>query len=1061
MPDDLRARVQVSLTAAYDVERELGGGGMSRTYVALEKSLGRRVVVKMLSPELAAGVSVERFKREILLAAQLQHPHVVPVLSTGDAEGLPWFTMPYVEGESLRHRLARGPLATGEAVSVLRDVARALAYSHSHGVVHRDIKPDNVLLSQGSATVTDFGIAKAISVARKEEQGGTLTMAGTSIGTPAYMAPEQAAGDPDVDHRSDIYAFGCVAYEVLAGRPPFQASSAARLIAAQLSETARDVRELRPDTPDALAALVMQCLRKEPGGRPQQATDLVRVLDTVTSSGATAAAPAVLSGRIHVARALALWTVSTAIVAITAWAAAIVIGLPDWVVPGAIAVMLAGLPMIAFTAWVQRVAHAQFTATPTITPGGGVQTTSSGTLANIAIKASPHVSWRRTWMGGATAVGAFAVLVIGFMVLRALGIGPVGSLLAAGKLTENDQIVVTDFASPAGDSTLGLTITEALRADLAESKVLRVMPRLATIEVLRLMQRPTNARIDFDLARAIATREGLKAVLDGDVVSLGGRYVLSTRLISAADGSQLAAFKEEAESQNDLIPAIGRLAKELRAKAGEPLRTVRSAGALERVTTGSMDALRKYAEANVVFERTGDYSRAIPLLREAVAIDSTFAMAWRRLANYANNNGRRDEARRAAVQAYAHSDRLSEVERGLTLAAYHSFGPNPDDQKALNAYEAIIARDSLNFIALNNASIIMGTRRDNFARALDYRLRAAAQPGTSPLSVSNAYTAAVTMGRWELADSVRREGLKRFSTYPALLMAETRAAALRGDYARADSLAAAVAPRMMATRPGGNMLLVYQAEMSRLRGQVRRGLQLMSQIRERDRAAGVGTPASRLTASLDSVWPAAEILEDLPAARAHLERALRRAPIDSIPPQNRNWSQFLVAASLAGDSVKARHFHAEAIKARKESGVGLADPAYDAADDVSLAFARRDAAAMLRHLERAERESWPRMDVIARYRFMAHDMLGGRDSTIAAGEVYLKTTSNAKLGQDAAFLAPMRQRLGELYEARGDIAKALENYEAFVSLWKDADAELQPRVRDVRGRIDRLRRTRG
>ena len=426
---------------------------MSRTYVANEAAFGRKVVVKMLSPELAAGVSVERFKREIQLAATLQHPHVVPVLATGDANGLPWFTMPYVEGESLRVRLSKGPLRIVEATAILKDVARALEFAHAHGVVHRDIKPDNILLAGSSATVTDFGIAKALSAARSGSSGGALTMTGTSIGTPMYMAPEQAAGDPTVDQRSDIYSFGIVAYEVLAGRPPFDGSSPVKLMQAHFNERPRDIREVRPDTPLALAELVTRCLEKNPDDRPQSAGDVVRVLETVTSSGSAEAAPMLLQGQMKLGRALIGWAVASFVVGLTAWAATNVIGLPDWVLPGSLGVMIAGLPAILVTWYVQRTARRAYTATPVFTTGGS--SSRQGTIATIALKASPHVSWRRTWMGGAVAVGAFAVLVIGFMVMRAFGIGPAASLISAGKLAKQEQLIITDFKSPATDSLLG------------------------------------------------------------------------------------------------------------------------------------------------------------------------------------------------------------------------------------------------------------------------------------------------------------------------------------------------------------------------------------------------------------------------------------------------------------------------------------------------------------------------------------------------------------------------------------------------------------------------------
>ena len=289
MGSSLRDQLQATLGPNYRLDRELGGGGMSRVFVAEDVTLGRQVVVKVLSPELAAGLSSERFRREIHVAAQLQHPHIVPVLAAGEVGDLPYYTMPYVAGQSLRARLDGGHgLPISETVAVLRDVAKALAYAHSHGVVHRDIKPDNVLISGGSAAVTDFGIAKAISMSRTG--GGApgtdtrLTVVGTSLGTPAYMAPEQAAGDPNADHRGDIYAFGAMAYELLTGHPPFHGRPPHQLFTAHMTEAPRPVAELRPEVPPSVAALVMRCLEKNPDDRPQTSTEVVAALESGTGS---------------------------------------------------------------------------------------------------------------------------------------------------------------------------------------------------------------------------------------------------------------------------------------------------------------------------------------------------------------------------------------------------------------------------------------------------------------------------------------------------------------------------------------------------------------------------------------------------------------------------------------------------------------------------------------------------------------------------------------------------------------------------------------------------------
>jgi serine/threonine-protein kinase len=312
-------QLSAALGPGYAIERELGGGGMSRVFVALDLALERRVAVKVLPEYLAASVSVDRFKREILLSAGLQHPHIVGVLSAGDAAGLPFFVMPYVEGQSLGVRLARdGRLSVRDTVSILKDVARALAYAHERGVVHRDVKPHNVLLSAGAATVTDFGVAKALRTARRagDGEGLFLTEAGTSLGTPMYMAPEQAAADPEVDHRADIYALGVTAYEMLTGSPPFAGLPPRALLAARMTEDPPRLETQRADVPAPLARLVGRCLARDPADRPQSAAELLAALDDPAVVSGAFAVPERRSGR----RPLRDWWAPAAAVALLAGA---------------------------------------------------------------------------------------------------------------------------------------------------------------------------------------------------------------------------------------------------------------------------------------------------------------------------------------------------------------------------------------------------------------------------------------------------------------------------------------------------------------------------------------------------------------------------------------------------------------------------------------------------------------------------------------------------------------------------------------------------------------------
>jgi len=303
---DLRNRVQEALGDAYRVERELGGGGMSRLFLAEESSLHRKVVIKLLPPQFASEVSVARFRQEIEVAANLQHPNILPVLAAGARDNLLYYVIPFVPGESLRHRLTReGPLPVADALQILREMADALAYAHGQGILHRDIKPENMLLEGRHAVLTDFGVARALAEAQSGER---LTEAGLAVGTPGYMAPEQAAGERHIDARADVYALAVVGYEMLSGKSPFEGPTAQAVLVAHLTTTPKSLTAVRPDVPKAVSDAIAKGLAKNPAERLQTAAalrDALQPAPTATPPGRKALLAGALA--VTVALALGLW----------------------------------------------------------------------------------------------------------------------------------------------------------------------------------------------------------------------------------------------------------------------------------------------------------------------------------------------------------------------------------------------------------------------------------------------------------------------------------------------------------------------------------------------------------------------------------------------------------------------------------------------------------------------------------------------------------------------------------------------------------------------------------
>ncbi len=536
---DLRDQLQATLGAAYTIERELGGGGMARVFVATETALGRTVVIKVLPPEMRGAVTVERFRREVLLAARLRHAHLVPLLSAGDADGVPYFTMPFVEGESLRARLARdGALPIAEAVRLLRDVSDALAHAHREGFVHRDLKPENILLEHGHAFVADFGVAKALTSAATapptDGTRGVLTTSGLAVGTPAYMAPEQVLADPGADHRVDLYALGCVAYEMLAGGPLFGGTTPHALVAAHIAQMPQALAARRSEVPADLSALVMRLLEKRPEDRPQSAADVLETLERLDSRSGLP--QRLRSRRIDPA-------------ARTRWAAAV----------GALLVV-------------------------TLIAAGVVLATRSAShrpeSATTVVRA----------VGTRPAITAVAVL----------------PLVNVGGSTDGDY-----FADG---------MTDELAGALADVEGLRVAARSSAFAL-------KGTQLD---AAALGRALNVGALLEGSVRRAGGRLRVATQLVSAADGLTLWSHSYERE-ERDVFAVQDEIA---RAVANALSLALRGGGAVAGEHPANAEAHDLYLRGLYHFRKVTkpELLRSVAFYEQALARDSTYALAWAALA---------------------------------------------------------------------------------------------------------------------------------------------------------------------------------------------------------------------------------------------------------------------------------------------------------------------------------------------------------------------------------------------------------------------------------------------
>ena len=1033
--DDLRRQLEDSLGAQYAIERELGGGGMSRVFLAEEKALGRKVVIKVLSPELAAVISADRFQREVRLAAALQHPHIVPLLTAGQAGDTLYYTMPFIEGESLRARLSREhELPVPETVRLFREIVDAIAYAHRQGIVHRDIKPDNVLLSQHHAVVTDFGIAKALTAA-----GGaaTLTATGVSIGTPAYMAPEQATGDAGVDHRADIYSLGALAYEMLAGEPPFRGATAQALIAAQLTRSAAPLTEARPAVPPDLAAAIHRCLEKRPADRFQKAEELLAALEgfaAPTPTGArTTAAPTTESAvEWPLARMLGYFALAGAAVLGLAWGLRTLAGLPDWFFPAAVILLALGLPVVVLA----TLTHNRRVANPGAPTPAGPQR---------------RLTIRNAVLGGVAAFTALALVTAAYMAMRLLGIGPVGSLVASGKLGARERLIIADFGNRTRDSLLGPAITQAFRVDFSQSKLVSPVEADYVRRVLRRMQRPDSVPIDLAVAREIAQREGFKAVVAGDLQQVGPSTLVSAQLVNAESGEVLATARETARDSTGILDAVDRVSKKLRERIGESLRTLRANPPLEQVTTGSLEALRNYSQA-VQAEAVGEDDRGIALLEAAVGHDSSFAMAWRKLGTMLFNNGQgQDRAEQALTRAFTLRDRLTFRERKLTENSYYSDARGMNDS-AVAAVQSLLAEYPTDSWAMNNLGVGLEMTGDEPAAEAAF-VRAAALEPENLLSWRNAFSSRLILGRFDSAASTLGLMKARFPMNSALEEVDILFDLARHDFATGESRIREQQHRFQADPRA-------QLQLARLLAGV---LTVQGKLAEADRALAAssalfaerGFPGLALLEQVRRAGPVALYRGDERGAAARLDATFRAMPIENVPARARPFPPLIWNAVQVGDRARA-----EALLQDFERNPGTVP---GRAVGFVRAWARGQVLAMRKEripealdtLRQAFRGGCPYC--IDATMAQVFDRSGMADSALLHYQRWADSGEDFWDRGRYTIWQPVNYfRMGELYQQKGDTAHATEFYGKFAELWKDADPELQPRVREARRRIAEL-----
>ena len=724
------------------------------------------------------------------------------------------------------------------------------------------------------------------------------------------------------------------------------------------------------------------------------------------------------------------------------------LGLPAWVPPLAVVLFIIGLPIVLATAFVQEGA-----------PGLGeprapAAATSADEGAGTGAEAGPppiplplrFLTWRRSLIAGAAAFTLLAVAATGFMTVRHQN-----TLMAQGLIAEDDIILLADFASTGADPTLGSVVTAALRMDLMQSATVKLAQPARVEATLVRMQRGAAEGLPLEVAREVAVREGLKAVLAGEIGSLGASYVLSAELVGT-DGSVLAAFRATARDSTQLIDAVDDLSRQVRDKIGEGLPSIRASAPLASVSTASLPALRKYAEGETATHVRGDPVLGVALHEEAVALDSTFAMAWRKIGVYLGNLGIRQADRRHAItRAYELRERLPELERYLATAVYES-GVLSDRDAAMATYRRALDSYPDDVTSLNNLALgLMAEDRHAEARPLLERV-VVLEPGVS-VAWNNLISATFAVAGLEDARAVYERAREALPEHGGIVRRAAYLASAARDWEAVDTLAVA----RMARFPD-NVVITANGLSDRMNMALLRG-HLADQARlARDFSRLVATDdlePQRLALALNAAEVSLRVRGDPARGLREIEAALALVPLDSLLPGERPYGRLATLYADAGQFERADGLLEEGRRVLPAAPPTDPDGIRFTGNEAYIGLRRGDPTLGLTYYREAtSRPSASECRICdLQYLGQAYELAGQPDSARAVYDRFLTERHYNRLATDPLWRPIVLLRAGELHEAAGDTARAVERYGEFVRLWEDADAELQPRVEAIRRRL--------